>query len=224
MKEIRVKKEYGTHFALDVSLSVSEGEIVAVMGESGSGKTTLLNAVAGLIPFDGTIEKNGGRTAYVFQESRLLPNLTVAENLEYVGGTPDEIERALKDSEIWEKRNTRPRFLSGGERQRAQLARAFLFPSEWMLLDEPFSLLDTARKIRLIGVFARLWEKTKPSTLFITHSVEEACMLAHRVVVLQRGKIVYETALSHSSFPSPYGEETDEKRRLVEFLLKNDTK
>lgn len=186
----RVKKAYGD-FTLyrDFSLTVSDGEILCVLGESGSGKTTLLNMLAGLTDYEGNIE-GVGKVSYLFQEPRLLPNLTVEKNLKLVNASEVRILKWLLCTSLFGKEKKYPQELSGGERQRVALARAFLYEGETFLLDEPFSSLDLKLKISLLKDFLSLVKEEKKTTVFVTHNVEEALYAGDRIVVLRHGEII----------------------------------
>ncbi len=187
----------------DISLSVATGEIVALLGRSGSGKSTLLRSVAGLIkPSSGRV-LSGGKpvigpnpdVAMVFQSFALLPWLTVAENVE-VGLEALQLDRkeirkrsseALKMVGLDGFENAYPRELSGGMQQRVGFARAFVVRPRLLLLDEPFSALDVLTAENLRGEIADLWEAGNfpaEGVLLVTHNIEEAIMLADRVIVL----------------------------------------
>lgn len=215
-----ISKSYGEQVVFDgLELEIEEGKILCVLGESGGGKTTLLNILAGLTEYDGVIDGVPERVGYIFQEPRLLPNLTVEGNLRYVGGGADEIETLLQKTELCAVRHKKPRALSGGEKQRVAIARAFLSGAELLLLDEPFSSLDTARKIRLSAVFAALWAAEKKTAVFVTHDVEEACMLAHRIVVIREGKIALDLDMGQGELPRAYGENFAAKAQILTALL-----
>lgn len=188
---------YAAKTVLDrFQLEAAAERITCILGQSGCGKTTVLNAVAGLVPYEGSIEGAPERISYVFQRDRLLPNLTVRENLRYVLARdrfPDEeerIARALESVELSEAADSYPRALSGGMAQRAALARAFVYPSGLLLLDEPFASLDLTLKHRVMGSFLAVWRTDKRTTLFVTHSIDEALLLADRIVLLDRGAAV----------------------------------
>lgn len=219
--KLQISKRYGEKRVFEnFRLEIDEGEVLCVLGESGGGKTTLLNILAGLTPYEGRIENAPKKVGYAFQEPRLLPSLTVEENLRYVGGRYELIEEILQKTELFEHRNKRPKSLSGGEKQRVSLARAFVAESEALLFDEPFSSLDTALKIRLAEVFARLWERERKTAVFVTHDIEVACMLAHRVIVLKKGKIALDIRMPRGELPRAYGVESEEKKRILEELTR----
>lgn len=227
MRLFNLSKSYGNQLVFNnFSLEIQEGEILCILGESGGGKTTLLNILAGLIPFEGNAEGIPDSVSYVFQEARLLPNLTVRQNLAFVGGKPEQIEELIIATELTEVADKRPSALSGGEKQRVSIARAFLVPFSLLLMDEPFSSLDTALKIRLSKVFARLWARgrekgEKKTAVFVTHDLEEAMMLADRIVVLRGGKIAADVKISKTEFPAAYGRVCPEREKLLSVLLEN---
>lgn len=217
--KIQVSKSYhGVRVLNNLSLTLGEGEILCVLGESGGGKTTLLNILAGLIPYEGVLEDVPKTVGYAFQEHRLLPNLTVEQNLQYAGGRGEDIEEMLVKTELISLKNKRPSKLSGGEKQRVSLARAFLSNAPLLLMDEPFSSLDTGLKIRLAKVLARLWEGYKPTMVFVTHDLEEALMLGHRIVVLKKGEIAADFSLSDKQIPRAYGAENPLRDKILSIL------
>lgn len=226
-KEVAVKianftKKYGDRTVFDhFSMEITEGEILCVLGASGVGKTTLLHALAGLTDFEGEIGAPA-RSAFVFQEPRLLLHLTVEENLRFACGDSPRIEEIMKKTEVFAYKDKRAGRLSGGEKQRVAIARAFLSNAPLLLLDEPFSSLDTALKIRLIGAFAKLWQEERRTAVMVTHDIEEAWMIGHRIVVLDEGEIVYDYRPTRSAFPTPYGEKSAGKDELLQVLLKKE--
>lgn len=186
-----------------VTLTIHQGEIVALLGRSGSGKSTLLRCIAGLIaPTSGTVSFKGGElnganpgTALVFQSFALLPWLTVLENVELgleAKGVRPEVrrERALRAIDqigLDGFESAYPKELSGGMRQRVGFARALVVEPDVLLMDEPFSALDVLTSENLRGELVRMWsDGTLPTrtALIVTHNIEEAIQLADRVVVL----------------------------------------
>jgi len=186
-----------------VSLTVSEGEIVALLGKSGSGKSTLLRCIAGLIaPTAGTVAYRGTPltganpgAAMVFQTFALLPWLTVQQNVELgleARGVPEaeRAERALKAIDtigLDGFESAYPKELSGGMRQRVGFARAIVTEPDALLMDEPFSALDVLTAENLRNELVKLWEghgAPVKSILIVTHNIEEAVLLADRVLVL----------------------------------------
>lgn len=219
--KISVSKSYGqTKVFENFALEIREGEILCILGESGGGKTTLLNILSGLTTYEGELQGVPEKVGYIFQEPRLLPNLTVEENLRYAGGRDEDIEEILIKTELSSLRKKYPKQLSGGEKQRVGIARAFLADEPLLLLDEPFSSLDTGLKIRLSKVFIDLWKEKGQTTVFVTHDIEEACMLAQRVAVLKGGEIVLDIILMPNvDLPREYGTGGEEKERILKALI-----
>nr|MDE7440277.1 ATP-binding cassette domain-containing protein [Clostridia bacterium] len=172
------------------NLSLEEGKIIGILGESGSGKTTLLNCIAGLTDFEGNIPKL--RCSYVFQTPRLVQNLTVKENLKLICKDENKINEMLSKVRLEDKAESFPIKLSGGQAQRVSLARAFLFDSDIILLDEPLSSLDLRLKKEITDLFISIWQEDKRTAIYVTHDVDEAVSLAHRIIILQRGEILYD--------------------------------
>ena len=218
--KLNISKAYGAQTVFEnLTFEIFDKEILCILGESGGGKTTLLNALAGLISYDGSIENPPQSVGYIFQEPRLLPNLTIEQNLAYAGGKSEDIQEILQKTELFPLRKKHPNELSGGEKQRVSIARAFLSDAPLLLLDEPFSSLDTALKLRLASVFAKMWEEKPKTTVFVTHDVEEALMLGHRVVVLKKGKIALDIRLPNEELPRQYGKDSVEKTQILSALL-----
>src|ERR1700677_963989 len=197
----RVGKTYhnGVHALGGVSLNVDPGEIVAVIGGSGCGKSTLLRAIGGLDPAsEGTIALDGeliraphAKIGLVFQEPRLLPWLKVADNVGFGIADRPRSERnarvgaALERVGLCDKAKAWPRELSGGQAQRVAIARALVPRPEVLLLDEPFSALDAFTRRDLQDHLLDLWADTRPTLVLVTHDVEEAIVLADRIMVMR---------------------------------------
>lgn len=171
-------------------LTIEKGKILALLGESGSGKTTLLNCIAGLTAFEGDVPKL--KCSYVFQSPRLVPNLTVTENLKLICKDENKINDMLKKVRLEDKAESYPVKLSGGQAQRVSLARAFLFESDIILMDEPLTSLDLKLKKEMADLFLSMWQNDKRTVVFVTHDVDEAVTFAHRIIVLCKGKIMYD--------------------------------
>ena len=209
---------YGSGYVLEgISFDVSEGEIVCLIGASGCGKTTLLNIVAGLVPYQQgmvtmdsrLVDHPGPDRVMVFQDDAVFPWMRVQENVEYglrVKKMGKEA-RARRASEIIElvglggNERLFPRELSGGMRKRVDLARALAVEPEVLLMDEPYAALDVMTKERLQIEFVRISEDTNMTCIFVTHDLEEALFVGHRVILLGRrpARIVatYEVPFSH---------------------------
>lgn len=213
---IDISKKYKEKIVFDrFCLTAEKNKITCILGESGSGKTTLLNIAAGLIPYEGKVEANG-RFSYIFQEPRLLPNLTVKGNLSLVNKDSYKIQEMLKQVSLEDKIDSYPSKLSGGEKQRVSIARAFLYGAENLLMDEPFSSLDIALKISLMKNFFDVWSGSRRTTLFVTHSVEEALMLSDRIVAIKEGRIIGDFENSASG---DYFKESSLKGEIYRLLL-----
>ena len=181
------------------TLEVAPGEIVVVVGGSGCGKSTLLRLVCGLdrpshgaITLDGTpITEPHEKIGMVFQEPRLLPWLSVADNVGFgLNDRPREERHArvamqLERVALHDKAAVWPRELSGGQAQRTALARALVTRPEVLLLDEPFSALDAFTRTDLQDHLLDLWADTRPTLLVVTHDVDEAVVLADRIAVMR---------------------------------------
>ena len=179
-----------------VDLDIAPGEFVAMLGVSGTGKSTLLRALAGL-DRDGEVTGEltvPGTVAVAFQEPRLLPWRRVLANVGLGLRAQDPTaaaRRALEEVGLTERADAWPLTLSGGEAQRAALARALVREPSLLLLDEPFSALDALTRIAMHRLVLRLWERHRPAVLLVTHDVDEALILADRVLVLASGRIVF---------------------------------
>ncbi|MBP7339631.1 ABC transporter ATP-binding protein [Niveispirillum sp.] len=176
----------------DLSLDIGRSEFIALLGRSGSGKTTLLKLLAGIDQeAEGEIVTPANRTV-VFQEPRLLPWKKVWENVALglpAGDGRTRALAALAEVGLAHRVDAWPATLSGGEAQRAALARALVREPELLLLDEPFAALDALTRIRMHGLVEALWRTHRPSILLVTHDVDEALLLADRVLVLDHGRI-----------------------------------
>lgn len=182
-----------------VSFDVAPGEIVAIVGGSGCGKSTLLRAIGGLDKpsrgivhlDDEIIVRPHEKIGIIFQEPRLLPWLTVAENVGFgVAYLPaaerrERVARALDRVGLADKADVWPRELSGGQAQRVAIARALVPRPEVLLLDEPFSALDAFTRADLQDHLLELWADGRPTLILVTHDVEEAVVLADRILVMR---------------------------------------
>ncbi|MGV9803834.1 ABC transporter ATP-binding protein [Mycobacterium sp. NPDC003449] len=187
-----IRKRFGDNVILDgLELRIRAGEFVALLGRSGSGKSTFLRALAAL---DGDVDgqlRVPQRRAIVFQDPRLLPWQRVLANV--VIGLPstapvrDRARAALAEVDLADKAEVWPRTLSGGEAQRVALARALVREPQLLLLDEPFGALDALTRIKMHGLLLELYRRHTPAVLLVTHDVDEAIVLADRVIVLSDG-------------------------------------
>ena len=192
MFEIKdLSKRYGNLTVYEnFNLSIEEGKIIGILGESGSGKTTLLNCIAGLTEFGGSIPKL--KCSYVFQTPRLVPNLTVKDNLKLICKDENKISDMLAKVHLEDKAESYPIRLSGGQAQRVSLARAFLFDGDIILLDEPLSSLDLKLKKEITDLFLSIWNEDKRTAIYVTHDIDEAAYMAHRIIILSKGEISFD--------------------------------
>ncbi|WP_455718002.1 ABC transporter ATP-binding protein [Anaerosporobacter sp.] len=178
-----------------INLNIPSNKITVIVGRSGCGKTTLLRLVAGLENYDsGEIrDANLKRKAYVFQEDRLMPWLTVRKNITF-GIKKNEINQEKIDTIIETVGLSRfksayPKQLSGGMKQRVSIARAIAYEPDFILMDEPFSALDHFTREQMQEELQNIHRRTKCSILFVTHSIDEALILGNKIVVLEKGTI-----------------------------------
>lgn len=175
----------------DFDIAFEENKINVILGPSGIGKTTLLNAIASMIPYTGDIEGADNGISYIFQKDRLIPSISVYKNLDMILQSickdkqkrKNDIEKMLDLLEIKDIMNSLPTKLSGGQLQRVAMARAFLYPSSVLLLDEPFKALDTALKSRIIKELIRLNSENPRTVIFVTHAIDECLLCAQKYYV-----------------------------------------
>jgi NitT/TauT family transport system ATP-binding protein len=203
---LRIDGDLQNVHALDrLSFTVRDGEVVALIGPSGCGKTTALRIAMGLevagsgrVTVDGTqINGCGYDRGMVFQHAELLPWLTALKNVEFgleMKGVRGEVLRntAMKYLTLvglGDSVNRRPYQLSGGMQQRVGIARALAIDPKVLLMDEPFGALDAQTRETLQGELLQIHARTKKTILFVTHDLDEAVLLADRVVVMQHGRL-----------------------------------
>ncbi len=195
-----------------LSITFETDTITAVLGPSGCGKTSLLNLISGSIKPDyGHVTiKDNQKISYIFQEPRLLPWKTVAENIHFVlkhifpkAEREKVITHYLSLVKMDDFKNYYPNELSGGMKQRTSIVRAFAYPSDILLMDEPFQALDLDLKYSLIEVFRNLWKEDHRTTIFVTHNISEALLIGDRILVLEHapGGI-------RETFPNPLPEKS----------------
>ncbi|MFE9789417.1 ABC transporter ATP-binding protein [Nocardia salmonicida] len=213
---------FGKRIVLNgIDIDIRRGEFVALLGRSGSGKSTLLRALAELdseVPGSGELTVPTQR-AVVFQDSRLLPWSRVLDNV-VLGLTGRDADRrgrsALAEVGLAGREKAWPRELSGGEQQRVALARSLVREPELLLADEPFGALDALTRIRMHALLQALCERHRPAVLLVTHDVDEAVLLADRVLVLDEGRITIDQRIET---PRPRRHAHPEFVRLREVLL-----
>ncbi|HEX5935455.1 MAG TPA: ABC transporter ATP-binding protein [Pseudorhizobium sp.] len=190
----------------DISLDIGTGQFVALIGRSGCGKSTLLRALAGL---DEDAEASGEmivpeNSSVLFQDARLLPWERVVDNVGIGLDLPERsrsarARKALADVGLSARKEAWPATLSGGEAQRVALARSLVRKPELLLADEPFGALDALTRLRMHDLLFSLVRESRPTVLLVTHDVDEALVLADRVLVMDEGRITQDlpVALPH---------------------------
>ena len=217
-----------------VNLDIHENEFVCVVGPSGCGKSTLLNIIGGLEePTEGKVTVDGKGIlgpgpdrGIVFQQYALFPWLTVEDNVKFglklQGKDRDESEaiaqKYLKMVDLLDFAKSYPKELSGGMKQRVAIARAYAVNPKVLLMDEPFGALDAQTRTQLQSELLETWEKEQKTCFFITHDVEEAIILAQRVVIMyaRPGRV---KEVVDIDIPYPRTQETKMTPRFLE--LKN---
>jgi len=207
-----------------IDLEIPAGQFVSLLGASGSGKTTLLRLLSGLdAPDGGTILVPRTRTT-VFQEPRLMPGWRVWRNV-VVGlgqgdGTRARALAALTEVHLAERADEWPATLSGGEAQRVALARALVREPDLLLLDEPFAALDALTRERMQVLVKQLCRRHGVATLLVTHDVEEAILLADRILILREGRIHTDLDIRASGIaPASAADVARLKQRLVGTIM-----
>ena len=189
----------------NINIKIKSKEFVCIVGPSGCGKTTLMNIIGGLIEAEDQKYskeqvdlKTNEDYGYVFQTSRLLPWLTVKENIELVCEENEEyierIESLLSDFDLHEFRNYYPKSISGGMRRKVSLARALIKKPQILLMDEPFVSLDQPTAENLYSVLINYWKKNPITIILITHNLKEAILLGDRIIFFSKrpASVVYD--------------------------------
>lgn len=222
-------KARGVAAVEDVSLSIACGEFVALLGPSGCGKSTLLNVMAGFcaatrghVSLDGEpLIAPSAKCGVVFQKHSLFPWMTALDNVAFgprrLGmSDPRRIAQELLDTVgLGHVANAWPASLSGGMQQRVGIARALATRPPVLLMDEPFGALDAQTRSLMQEELLSIWDKLRPTVVFVTHDIEEAIFLADRVVVMQAfpGRIAQEFAIP---FKRPRASEVMDDTRFIE--------
>ena len=223
---IKISKKWGDRSIFDdFSLDIADNKTTVLMGASGVGKTTLLNIVAGTVEFEGEVE-GFGKLSYVFQEHRLIPFLTVRQNLEYVlcGAIKDKnavnevIDGVLGKMKLTGYGERIADTLSGGEKQRVAIARALCYPSKTLLADEPFNSLDVKLKSDVVTEFSDLVGQYRKTCLFVTHNVDEALFLADEIICLYEGGSVSRLTVSEKERRFGFEKDPEPRKKLYGML------
>ena len=178
-----IVKRFESNVIFDGLSLTFDNPVTAIMGASGVGKTTLLRIIAGLEKCEGKVE-NVGKISFVFQDSALIENLTVLQNVAFACGNREKAKEFVEKVGLKDFSSYYPKKLSGGMKQRVNLARAFACGGT-ILMDEPFKQLDLPLKQRLIEIFLSLREQYQNNAVIVTHDVDEAISIADRIVFLK---------------------------------------
>jgi sulfonate transport system ATP-binding protein len=223
-------KTYGKNQVLQsLDLEITPGEFIAIMGRSGGGKSTLLRMIGGFErPSDGRVlidgeplRKRNRSARTMFQNARLLPWNHVLDNVGLGLNNKDwrqKAEKALHQVGLAERAGDWPAVLSGGQKQRVALARALVREPRLLLLDEPLGALDAMTRIEMQRLIESIWQKQKFSAFLITHDVDEAVMLADRIVLIEYGRVTFDQRVS---LPRPRRRKDQEFLTLAEKVLEH---
>lgn len=212
MIEIDISKKLFSaqgEFTLELKLNIKQGEFISLFGQSGAGKTTLLRCLAGLEQPDSGFIKVRGVTwfdskagimlktqhrhaGYMFQDYALFPNMSIRGNLEFAlrpGASRERVNELIELMGLGDLQQRKPDTLSGGQKQRVALARALAAEPDMLLLDEPFSALDHATRVRLQDEVMRMQRHFGLTTVMVSHDISEVYKLSQRVMVIEQGRI-----------------------------------
>lgn len=223
-----LKKCFGNQQVLrGVELEAEQGEFIAIIGRSGCGKSTLLRVIAGLeqstsgetLINDNPVRNLNTEARIMFQDSRLLPWNKVIDNVAIGLKKEDryKAEIALNHVGLGARANEWPSVLSGGQKQRVALARALASHPRLLLLDEPLGALDALTRIEMQQLIEVLWQQQQFTTVLITHDVEEAVVMADRVILIEEGRIAMDITVP---FSRPRQRGNAEFAKLVDKILK----
>jgi iron(III) transport system ATP-binding protein len=214
MEKLRLEnitKSFGAEKVLeDISFTIENNDLVALLGESGSGKSTLLRIIAGFEKLDSgkvsisnqlvaekgySAKPESRNVGFIFQDYALFPHLTVEQNISFgmVKSSPEEkekLERLILNFELQDVKSKKPSQISGGQQQRVAIARALAVNPVLLLLDEPFSNLDQSLRLKIRAEIKRVKEEFNTPMLLVTHDPDDAMELADKIAILQEGKIV----------------------------------
>ena len=231
----KINLNYGQTIALaDLNLSVEKGDIYSIIGPSGCGKTSILNILAGNVThytgsatLDGNLINHKDKTiALISQEYGLLPWRTAYRNIilplvikkRKVEDFTDKINHVMEKLDIADLKNRYPLSMSGGQKQRVAIATAFIAEPDILLMDEPFSALDQITREATQLLFLKTWKEVRPTTIFVTHSVEEAVLLGRKVVVLSKspGRVV--EIIDNPTFDKPNIRDSQEFSSICSYI------
>jgi NitT/TauT family transport system ATP-binding protein len=206
-------------------IEFEKNKVSVLLGPSGCGKSTLFNILASLdSEYRGEIEIVGN-VSYIFQEDRLVPWLTVNENLRLIPSQGKDISDILNRFHVGERANTLSKNLSGGEKQRVSIARAFYHGGDIILMDEALKSLDVFLKLKIIGEISENLRKEPKTMVVISHDIQEALLIADRIFILDKDpmKIVgtYDINISREDRELKVGELLELENKIYEKIFSN---
>lgn len=237
MIEISCKKRLSEHFSIDVDMQINNGDFVTLFGNSGSGKTTLLRILAGFIKSENGYAKNNDfvyfndkyfippqkrNIGFLFQDYALFPNMSVIENLLFAKKDKKLADNLLELSELENHKNASISSLSGGQKQRVALARALMKNPDLLLLDEPFSALDTNIKTKLQDYLQKIHLNFKNTIILVSHDISEVYKLSKKVFLMENGKII-KSGTPQEIFAKNSGSQKFSFNAKILDISKNDT-
>lgn len=237
MIEISCKKQLSEHFSIDVDMQINNGDFVTLFGNSGSGKTTLLRILAGFIKSENGYAKNNDfvyfkdkyfippqkrNIGFLFQDYALFPNMSVIENLLFAKKDKKLADNLLELSELENHKNASISSLSGGQKQRVALARALMRNPDLLLLDEPFSALDTNIKTKLQDYLQKIHLNFKNTIILVSHDISEVYKLSKKVFLMENGKII-KSGTPQEIFAKNSGSQKFSFNAKILDISKNDT-
>ena len=225
LKLINLNKKIGEKsIHQNLNLTFEKGFTYVILGPSGIGKSTLLNIIAGLVnDYTGEIINEFGKMSYAFQEGRLIPWLTVEDNLKYIGGNEHTLINYLKMFKIDELKNTLVKNLSGGEKQRVSLARAFCTEADLILLDENLSSLNLKLKISIIDEMNIHLKKSSKTTIYVSHNIDEALLMADKIIIFgEDGNVhtVMDICMNKDERKNSFEKLAIYEKQIIEIIMK----
>lgn len=221
-----IYKEYPNSKILDnINIKIQAGEFISVFGPNGCGKTTLLNILSGLdTDYSGSINFKGKiKKGFIFQNTQdsLLPWKTIAENLKLDNKNieKEKLKKILEELNLWNFRDNYPYQLSGGMKQLLAIARSFIHGCNFLLLDEPFSSLDYYKALEIRETLLKLWEKEKPTVLFVSHDIDETIILSDKIILLSKRPAKIKEIIE-VKLPRPRNRSTLTSKKFLEYKKK----
>ena len=208
----------------NINFEFEKGNSYVIIGPSGIGKSTFLNVIAGLVKnYTGEIENDFKSMSYSFQEGRLIPWLSVEDNLYYILNSRENIDFILKMFQIEDLKSSIVKTLSGGEKQRVSLARAFLNNPELILMDENLSSLDLKIKFSIIKSMNTYLSQNNQTLIYISHNIDEALLIADKIIIFnEEGAIsnVIDIPINKAERESSFDKLAFYEKTILESIMK----